>query len=70
MVVLVIIAFTILYLVRLPALLKPGYRRDLIAFTVLMGINFAFSLLLALGVKFPFVGTEITKLFKTYILLK
>jgi hypothetical protein len=70
MVVLVIIAFTILYLVRLPALLKPGYRRDLIVFTVLMGIDFAFSFLLAIGVKLPFIGTAATKLFKTYILLK
>jgi hypothetical protein len=68
MVVLVIVAFTILYLVRLPSLLKPGYRRDLIVFTVLMGINFVVSFLLALGVKFPFIGTEITRLFKTYIL--
>jgi hypothetical protein len=47
MAVLVIVAFTILYLLRLPALLQPGYRRDLIVFTVLMGIDFAFSFLLA-----------------------
>jgi hypothetical protein len=68
MVVLVTVIFSILYLLRLPALLQPGYRRDLIVFTVLMGIDFAFSFLLALGVKFPFVGTEITKLFKAHIL--
>jgi hypothetical protein len=64
----VIVVFAVLYLIRLPALSRPGCRRDLIVFTVLMGIDFAFSFLLALGVKFPFIGTEITKFFKTYIL--
>ncbi|MGD8400890.1 MAG: hypothetical protein PVH64_08150 [Bacillota bacterium] len=64
----VIIIFVGLYLLSLPALLKPGYRRDLIVFTVLMGINFVFSFLLAIGTKLPYIGTEITKLFKAYIL--
>jgi hypothetical protein len=68
MVVLVIVAFIILYLIRLPALRKPGYRRDLIVFSALMAVDFAFSFLLALEVKFPFIGTEITKFFKAYIL--
>lgn len=65
MVLLVIGAFGILYLIRLPALLQKGYRRDLAVFTVLMSIAFVYSLLLALGVKLPYIGTEITKLFKT-----
>jgi hypothetical protein len=68
MIVVVIVVFIILYLVCLPALRQPGYRRDLVVFTVLMGIDLIFSLLLILGVKIPFVGTEITKLFKSYIL--
>jgi hypothetical protein len=67
MVLVVIAGFTILYLIRLPVLLKPGYRRDLIAFTVLMGIDFVFSFLLAIGVKLPFIGTEFNKLFKAFI---
>jgi hypothetical protein len=67
MVLVVIAGFTILYLIRLPVLLKPGYRRDLIAFTVLMGIDFVFSFLLAIGVKLPFIGTELNKLFKAFI---
>jgi hypothetical protein len=65
---LVIVAFGGLYLIKLPSLLQPSYRRDLIVFSILMTLDFGFSFLLALGVKFPFIGTEITKLFKTYFL--
>jgi len=63
-VILVTMAFGILYLIRLPTLLQKGYRRDLVVFTVLMFIAFVYSLLLALGVELPYIGTEITKLFK------
>lgn len=67
MVLFVIAAFGILYMIRLPALLQKGYRRDLIVFTVFMFIAFVYSLLLALGVKLPFWGAEINKFFKTYL---
>lgn len=63
-IILVITAFGILYLIRLPALLQKGYRRDLVVFTIFMFIAFVYSFLLALGVKLPYIGTEITKLFK------
>jgi hypothetical protein len=63
-VLLVIVIFGILYLIRLPALLQKGYRRDLVAFTVFMSMAFVLSLLFVIGVKLPFIGTEMTKLFK------
>lgn len=64
-VVLVIMAFGILYLIRLPALLQKGYRRDLVVFTIFMFMAFGLSMLFVLGIKLPFFATEITKLFKT-----
>lgn len=64
-IVFVIIAFGILYLIRLPALLQKGYRRDLVVYTLFIAIAFGISLLMALDRKMPFIGTEITKLFKT-----
>ncbi|HBF39453.1 MAG TPA: hypothetical protein DDW50_19305 [Firmicutes bacterium] len=63
----VITAFGILYLICLPALLQKGYRQDLVVFTIFMSITFVYTLLLALGVKLPYIGTEIVKFFKTYL---
>lgn len=60
----VIIAFSLLYFLRLPGLLAKEYRRDLVVFTLLMFIAFVISILAVLGVKFPYVTTEIMKAFK------
>jgi hypothetical protein len=59
-----IVTFGILYLIRLPALLQKGCRRDLVAFTAFMSIAFVYTLLLALGVELPSIGTEIVELFE------
>ncbi len=64
-IVFLIIAFGILYLIHLQALLQKGYHRDLLVYTVFIAIAFGISLLFALNIKMPFIGTEITKLFKT-----
>lgn len=60
----VIICFALLYLVRLPGLLPKEYRRDLIVFTVLMGLAFVISALGAAGIRLPYVTTEMLRLFK------
>jgi hypothetical protein len=61
----VIIAFALLYLLRLPGLLAKEYRRDLVVFTLLMFIAFVISILALMGIKLPYVTTEIMKVFKT-----
>lgn len=60
----IIIAFVLLYLLRLPSLLANKYRRDLIVFTLLMFMAFMISILAVTGVKFPYMTTEIMKIFK------
>jgi hypothetical protein len=60
----VMIAFVLLYLLRLPSLLPKEYRRDLVVFTFLMFIAFLISLLAVLGVKIPYPTEELGKLFK------
>ena len=60
----VIIAFALLYFLRLPGLLPKEYRRDLVVFTLLMFMAFAISILAVMGVKFPYPSVEIMKIFK------
>lgn len=59
----VTIAFALLYFFRLPGLLPKKYRRDLVVFTLLMFIAFTISLLAVIGVKFPYITTELMRLF-------
>jgi hypothetical protein len=59
----VIIAFILLYFLRLPGLLPKEYRRDLIVFTILMFMAFVISLFTAMGFKFPYPTTEFMKFF-------
>jgi hypothetical protein len=60
----VIIAFALLYFLRLPGLLAKEYWRDLVVFTLLMFMAFVISILAVMGVKFPYVTTEIMRIFK------
>lgn len=60
----VFLAFTILYVIKLPTLKSKEYRRDLIVFSTLMLIAFMISILVAVGVRFPYITTEITTFFE------
>jgi hypothetical protein len=66
----VMIAFALLYFLRLPGLLPKEYRRDLVVFTLLMFIAFMISLLAVIGVKFPYPTVELMKIFKAVFRMK
>ena len=60
----VIIAFALLYLFRLPTLQANQSKRDLVVFSILMFVAFMISILAVMGVEFPYMTTEIMKVFK------
>jgi len=63
MVFLVIIGFALVFLREVPGLIQQKYWRELIIFCLLMAVAFILSVLLAMGVRFPYIATAIMDFF-------
>ncbi|NLW55132.1 MAG: hypothetical protein GX050_00680 [Firmicutes bacterium] len=63
MIFLVLLGFACIVAIELPVLIKAQYRRELVVFTILTGAAFILSILLALGVKLPYIELVLIETF-------
>ena len=66
MVVLLLVAFGVIILFEVPGLIHKAYWRELIAFSVLLGLGFGLSLLLTLEVELPSITLGILRFMETH----
>lgn len=64
MMILIVMAFFSLALLEIPGLIEKKYWRELAVFSLLLALGFILSLLLTLGVQFPYISTAIGNLVK------
>lgn len=70
MIILLVAGFALIVALEVPGLVRKGYWRELAVFGVLLGAAFVLSIMMAMGVKLPYVSSGITKLVKSVFHLK
>lgn len=70
MILLLILAFAGVVLFEVPGLIRRGYWRELVAFSVFLCLGFVLGLLLMLGIELPNVTTAISDFIKGLFRLK
>jgi Na+/H+ antiporter NhaA len=67
MIIVLILVFGGIALIEVPRLVQQQYWRELTVFSILLGIGFVLSVLIALGVPIPPIADTITKAFFTVV---
>lgn len=70
MIILVVGVFALIAGLQVPGLVRKGYWRELVVFSILLGMGFVLSVLLAMGVELPYISSGITRIVKSIFGLK